>query len=66
MDLRVCVKISNSLDINNNELVSWAFKGEVTKGLEEPQKMSEVYWKQQHIFTFYKWRKKSDNPIGEI
>ena len=42
MDLRIRVKISNSLDINNNELVSWALKGEVTKGLgEEPQKMSE-------------------------
>lgn len=33
MDLRVRVKISNSLDINDNELVSWALKGEVTKGL---------------------------------
>lgn len=71
MDLRVCVKISNSLDINNNELVSWALKGEVTEGLgrttEDVWENSPlIYWKQQHIFTSYKWAKKSGNPIGEI
>lgn len=33
MNLRVRVEVSNSLDINNNELVSRALKGEVTKGL---------------------------------
>lgn len=33
VDLRVCVQVSNSLDINNNKLVSWTLKCEVAKGL---------------------------------
>lgn len=62
MDLRVCVKISNSLDINNNELVSWALEGEVTEGLERTiedvwEHSPLIYWKQQHIVTCYKWEK---------
>lgn len=57
MDLRVCVKISNSLDINNNELVSWALKGEVTEGLERiVENFWEYsgfnYWKEQHTHTY--------------
>lgn len=71
MDLRVCVKISNSLDINNNELVSWALKGEVTEGLERTiedvwEHCSLIYWKQQHIFPCYKLGKKSENPTSEM
>lgn len=64
MDLRVRVKISNSLDINNNELVSWALKSEVTKGLgrtkEDVWENSLYLLKRLHIFTSCKWAK---NPI---
>ena len=33
VDLWVCVQVSDALDIDDDQLVTWTFKGQVTEGL---------------------------------